>query len=543
MAKYLWIGSAGTGGTYAADKYCFNVAGNWYGVTAMNGTQVWQATTATPGWTDKVIFGSEYRQGSPLPDLPGWTAAKSPCLFGGFSGGSSGGNWTSSGATLVSGTTFTTALSSITAYVGVSGYNFPYLGGGITGNIATWVIAREGLTGFNSLQSSQFRPVDSTLRVKTNSLFVENRRQFQSSVANGISGEANHTHLTKFIADFDIVRNFTPLGGGTGSGGTGSNTAIGAAFIKLDVGFGAGVRIRNGLSTKLDINIAGSSPESTIPYTNIKDYGIEIYNHVGNTIYARKDQAIYIKGCTFAKAIFDPFLWSKSPTIAQSYDSGPAIEFASNINAVSAFTDLFGITNSADIPDYASYNTLYAQPYSTGNVPLASMRATTGTGGVWHSVIIGDRYSETTICSVPKIRLDSAATTNGGTGNYLFIPWAAEFAGNVLTEEIKNNASFVYSNQDISPIVGVRVGQMTLANYGEIDFSKQNPEFDDWRFGGISGGQIVGGIVFDDETAVISGSQGLRLWNTQSKAGNIYNARLTSAGKVSPSTSPTLGTE
>ena len=68
-----------------------------------------------------------------------------------------------------------------------------------------------------------------------------------------------------------------------------------------------------------------------------------------------------------------------------------------------------------------------------------------------------------------------------------------------------------------------------MSNYGILDFAQRQSQFDDWRFGGLTaaGTQIAGGIVFVDETAKVLGSEGLRLWNTQTKAGGIINARIT----------------
>ena len=65
---------------------------------------------------------------------------------------------------------------------------------------------------------------------------------------------------------------------------------------------------------------------------------------------------------------------------------------------------------------------------------------------------------------------------------------------------------------------------MKMSKHARLDLSRNQMNFDDWRFGGISGNTIIGGIGFEDETAYVKGSEGVRLWNTQVR-GKRFDAR------------------
>jgi len=205
MAKYLWVGMGATSGsgTNIVDQYCFNKSGNWYSQQVINGTLKWAATSATPSIGDAVIFGTDPSgSGSNL----GWTAAKSPCLFGGFSGGVGAGVWANTGVTATVGTTFTSPLTTITVYGVQSGYKFPYLGGGISGDIATWCAARDGVTAgyYTTANSSGFRDPTQNLRLKWSSnAYINNTATYLSSEADGITNPANYSYTYKF--DLSLV--------------------------------------------------------------------------------------------------------------------------------------------------------------------------------------------------------------------------------------------------------------------------------------------------------------------------------------------------
>jgi len=537
MAKYLWIGMGPTGaslsGTNIVDQYCFNKSGNWYSKQVVNGSLKWASTTSVPAGGDQIIFGAEYSDIT-TPTQTGWTAAKSPCLFGGFSGGVTGGVWTMTGPTLSVGNTFTSSLLTI-AVVGVTaGYKFPYLGGGISGDIATWCAARDsvGVTYYTTANSTGFRDPSQNLKLKwRGAATIENKSIFVASTVNGITNAAAHDYTTKFVMDIDAVKAPTAAGGGTGSNsGTTANNPVVSTTINFTGGGGAGLRVRGGSFFKIDLNKA-IYPTSNImlyyqPYAYIADYGIEVYNAYFDTSNIFKVQSTYVSGCTASVISVSPFPWEIDTTNNVYYDSAD-VEISSNISAISTYTDLYGITLTTDIPSSASALNLVFSPNWLGNntevVQNASLCSEEKS-----VVIVGDRIGSK-VCTIPTINIASGLVGGTGSNAYLYMPWAVEFAGAILCNTINNNAGFIYSNADIDTSVSVQVSELRLSNYGTLDFSKRNSGFDDWRFGGFTaaGTQIAGGIFFQDETAKILGSDGLRLWNTQTKGGGVINARIT----------------
>lgn len=185
MADFLWT-SRTVGATATVEdhiqKYCFNAPGNWkiWNPTTLS----WEITLETPGSSaannDTCYIGLEYYP--PLGrNRTGWTHAKNPLLFGGVSADINAGwtgvsDWrfgsTSSakygyvnafyhciGITRPSGGRDSVSIDFGTNIAGILPYNqigttanplndypFPYLGNGITGEVAQWCAARDGLT-------------------------------------------------------------------------------------------------------------------------------------------------------------------------------------------------------------------------------------------------------------------------------------------------------------------------------------------------------------------------------------------------------------
>jgi hypothetical protein len=161
MATYLWVGKNFTYPTAEVntaqqrlDKYSFNAPGNWYTLGTSGGISTWVPTNNVPGVLgssgssggDIVFVGNPVYGGLSASFYPGWTAAKCPLLFGGYSGGDGAGTWhnTSAGAT---GTTWSSSLSVFAADLS-TGWNFNVpLGAGLTGWALNWAIEMDTLYG------------------------------------------------------------------------------------------------------------------------------------------------------------------------------------------------------------------------------------------------------------------------------------------------------------------------------------------------------------------------------------------------------------
>jgi hypothetical protein len=144
MAKYLWVGST----AQSVDSYSFNYAGNWRVLTGVGAGATFSGTNGIPGPRDEVFVGT-YNPASPTQPR-GWIPARSPLLFGGYSGaeGPTGaGTWNNTGptGTTTGSATYGNGLSLLqfqpfsTRYYASSGnqttfvpsaYSFPYLGYG-----------------------------------------------------------------------------------------------------------------------------------------------------------------------------------------------------------------------------------------------------------------------------------------------------------------------------------------------------------------------------------------------------------------------------
>ena len=122
MAKYLWVGKDTTGisfnignidGAEHIDQYCWNISGNWKIWGSCGGSNRWLDSWDYPKPGDQVIVGLDSFTANNLVQN-GWTHAKSPLLWGGYTGNAAAGSWFLNGATgnSWSGTTFTSSLQS-----------------------------------------------------------------------------------------------------------------------------------------------------------------------------------------------------------------------------------------------------------------------------------------------------------------------------------------------------------------------------------------------------------------------------------------------
>jgi hypothetical protein len=546
MATFLWVGAAGISGANIADKYNFNYPGNWYKRELINGTNRWQPSLLTPGPFDTVVFGSQ-AQGvdGVVANIAGWTAAKSPCLFGGFSGGLGAGSWSNWGVTYTQGTTYTSAITGL--IFGSVGYDFPYFGGGISGEVAEWCADRDGVGSrdYTSESTTGFRDPSSNLKLKVlNTLYFINDRLFTKELSDGVTNTSQHTHLTKFVADFDLVK--------AQIGASGSAPARVQTLVEFNAARGAGLRVRGGSAKKVLINrnwtnSTGATGTINRKYDTVKDYGIELRDMYIGELEVKKYQATYVVGCTAAQVTAFPGVWGRNypePT----YTDQVSLEYASNINALNALGDVSGITNSSDIPTNLGYDNLILSMFPTvfesgvsDVVSLPSLRSSNR-----QTVIVGDKFNGS-ISTIPNIKIVSADVApqlvGGGSENngaYLYMPWAVEFAGYSLITYIDNNGGYIYSNREIDPATQIKIGEVDMSNSAVVDFSSRNANFYNWKIGGISGNQVIGGIDFNDPTCSVIGNSETRLWNTQIKD-NLYDARASNA-KISPTVPPTTST-
>jgi len=565
MSKYLWVGRTFIGNEQSiddgehVDQYAWNKNGNWKKFSQLNnGGLGWVDTFDIPGPNDQVVVGYDGTNST-----PGWIQARSPLLFGGFSGTVAGGSWHSGFSG--SGTTFTSSLSTFvfnqgsdTATHPQTGqklmYPFPFLGGGITGIILDWVATRDNLPTYvyDQIYSTTQRNPSDNLNLKvtyTTNLITT----FSYTLADGgITQPSEINADNRLMIDLSFVKSLvTGSTGSTGSTGgpivysqlTYNNPQVGPQYSGnlTAVPPTSGLRIRNGSFDRINLMPPATYYVTTIQdYRNYTDYGVYLYNVTSRDVIASNRQYMQFSGCTFARVNLNQYGWYSVPEASENnpsnnvfYRQAIPTEIASNFNAAYVFNDLFGVTSSSQVPsEYQSGILILTEtpvrcygnvssgiPAVVYNVNNRAHEGITFAYDHSQNVVLGYK-NENIIITVPTIEMRTPSS------GYHYMPWAVEYAGAVVSTTVTNNAGFVRSNADIERGKTVVTRQLNLANHAVMDFSNNSELFDDWRFGGISGNTVVGGIVFSDETGKVLGSEGIRLWNTQTKA-QVYEARLT----------------
>ena len=292
--------------------------------------------------------------------------------------------------------------------------------------------------------------------------------------------------------------------GGSGSVSTSADRA--PEFIRS----GQGVTIKNCVSLDNEVEIEGA----TVTLLGITAAGAKVYFYGGDGI------AYGSNGVPVANAgrIFN---FIDSALTAQGAYSG--IGYA-------------GLTAPAEAGTLSVFNSCYSLQSLSGQQifysacdpeDVEAMRSVLDTGalGLGQQVVLKSSEGQTTkvidkIVTNPLIGVDAS-----GSALYEMLPINIAFAGNCTVGKLISNGAIVKSDEQISVDSVVRVNEMILNDNAILDFNNDNSLFDDWRFGSLSGSTINGGILLNSSSAQILGSEGVRLWNTQTKAGSAYNAR------------------
>lgn len=559
MAKYLWVGMDTTGISSDPDRidrgdhidqYLWNKPGNWKIFTNLNGSQKWSPTYDYPKPGDIVIVGDDRTSSGAI--IAGWEPARSPLLFGGYTGSVGLGSWEISGllGNSYAGTSYNSSIESFIfddghsiGLVGQSGptdsnrvnaYNFPYLGGGLTGEILLWASYRDGLPTFiytSDYTSSGKDPSEGLkLKVKTtvDLKVYRSSDQYETALVNPSQINVDN----RMIIDLNFVKSITPGSPSLPQFPHNVGTSLryndypGALtrsnrFVYPRL---SGLKINGGSFLSMDIQPLSSvvlSPTGVTPYNELGDYGVLVKNAYVATVRCQKKQFMFFQGCTLGSMTVHQYGWNTvgGPDSVQ-HETDIPIEVDSNFSITQVLMDALGATAASSIPSgLSSQITLTAEPVRFTRdytIPITSANTITSVvqspteiaPSLRQRVILGNRNS-TVIRSIPKISIQKP------TGGYHYMPWAVEFVGGITAATVDNSAGYLYSHRDMSVQNYIGINQINLAQYGTIDFSRNQQDFDDWRIGGISGGSVVGGIQFIDETGVIKGSAGVRLFNTQ----------------------------
>ena len=662
MSIYLWVGNR-VGLTASniekTDQYCFNRPQNWLigpsgNVFPPPGTSfIWQQATTVPTSQDWVCFHGGYdgptghvlRVQSINPDINtqflnpvqyrGWTAAKSPCLFGGWSGGITLGSYSATGA--ASNALDTEGLANAQIWFDADYHQFPFVGGGISGDRLQWCAYRDGISFENAASA-----------YSTSAYNRNPSENLKTLIGLGIKYTSirpiapNDIDQTPWLHTRDTKMSFKL----TGVGGQGNNENSGllvlpsspSAEFEITGGYFKGLKRQQDLISNPfveNMNNADSrhlfflAPEIDFNFGNVVLNDCTIINAHSISNYANGEQFyhdvinqnIRYNNCTFGRmtpqyanfirlgALGTPNnggsylkLGVFSPTIqivGCSFDYVTAYQrcfgptaYVNALPEIATVWDMIHIKNDRESLssfigpkdedvfidgdlDYEQYRDsiegLYSVPLKARYAQFVEGGFTSGASGASlvdlygldrirnqkNRFIIGSSDSPQTTNVIPKLYVAPKGIPsyadgqsipliiNSETARYAWKPTSIECDGETIITFAHLQGNSVLSASDtISQNNNIRIAELKLGAFGKLDASKGNPNFFNWRIGSITGGSggtagnAVGGIIFEDGTGKVIGSEGFRVWNTQTYNG--YNTRQTNYGKTSPTT-PGLG--
>jgi len=605
--NYLWT-SKTPGPTASAQehllKYCWNAPGNW--MVWDTTLRRWTPTQNIPGaWNDAAHVGSGYdpyrgNSLSSFTELPGWTAAKNPLLYGGYSGGVGAGTWTL-GATGTQGTTWTSLISRFYHLVGVtkaSGsslsyemkvtpttdaykqlqdiykYPFPYLGGGLTGDILNWCAARDGLTAADYISAYTAmggrNPADG-LRLKVLDTTVIHDQRIPQATAGG-------TLINPFVANIKFVEAYTQ--GGTTSNPLGTITST----LGIWTFNGSGVKITGGVWKAAQINCTMDPSISSVldlfyeqgerchfnrtlrPSDMIDQKvvleDVQIYDckttNAQTTIFRRGEIAkitLHPWGYAIGPAytpfqapgnigVYDPVTWA-------SYESRPVV-LANGWDYPKVAYAVLGLTGSAieSIPqDYCGHITTNPKTLYGTSEPMQTTRDN-GTSGIATfpnymptvknaaytseflmnqrmNIVLGDieNPGATALSRMPDPTfVDINNTDTSQTTSFAqYLPWNLQLLAPSSTNYVGTNGimylrgrgGYVSIHSEILPTSRIKIGQLELRKGTVVDLRFPTSASPDILFGGIQNSVAVGGIQFKDNWGnSVVGGEGYRYWNT-----------------------------
>jgi hypothetical protein len=620
MSDFHWVGRKVASNGTTADKilqYCFNDPRNWL-VRGVTGSPALIATTLSPKNGDYVYFGNH------LKDIIGWTSAKSPCLYGGYynaNGVTFGyanhlGSWAFTGTTASfagNNAPFAWTINYLSyGYVGRlakfsfkndeysttisvpllddltnGGYPFPYLGGGITGSIAEWCAARDGLTvgDYSIVNAGGIHNPANSLKLVMNdgSIYTEQLHRLTDSYT-GNSVQENG--LTKLIIDIENIPGYV-------------NTFLNAPLTNTFTVYthGTGVILRNMFATtvKLNYRVEPKYLPGNITATRdeVVDHGIKLINPLIENLLIMPQQKIHVVGGELARVLLE-FSEAHSRLYGRSdqgyalvhnqvlynpgygayssppYSPAPPIIFENGWNYQLLYTTLYGLTGAqVNALDGITWNyrgsiSSSAEPvFNTYDFPGQYIDSAyiTETNEGFYRYPFNDRYEEhewrnfhhdiivkpgvhSANPSPDTVQLTGWSEYPLNTNKSLFIRprllmsgIAGTTVGHFIPRIRLDNA--VAAIDPVEPPESVTNISINMEHNSVVDFTTQ-PYFQKWFCGSMTGtggfGVINGGIIFDDKTEnMIKGDSNRAFY----AAGWLDNVDLRTSG-VSGSGTPSL---
>ncbi len=497
---YYWQGSTGAAGIA---RYDWNYGPNWKVANWGKPYSQWATSATAPGASDIAYVGDIF-------------TARSPVLFGGYSGGVAGSTSTTLwlNAQQTTGTTFNSSLNSIyvkmltpKSTTGTNYYPYPWFGGGITGDIYNWAVNVDGLDSATITGSTGARAdLGLTLKVAY-SATVYTTGQIDRNYSVGGSDGNGFPNYSVVNLNFVPSKNYN--NGGTAAVQTyfyagGGNTWQNAATSK-EVGLG-NITINGGAfqSISLDNGVSGASGAAIKPFT------VNMTNTVAAGAVVHNGDINADKSCTFgtftvrsgSNPYYLPIEWADRDS-ARGYD-GRQINLAATFNTTSANT-LLGWATSATSSPFVSGVYLYDQ--------YAIPSAIDGYDYI-PTIFLGNPSDGATFTAQTVAVFNEVAPYSTTTSGNAQRPWRIEFFGDANITSMSTEGTTIAAWKDLDPSKQINIVKLTMAEQSVLDLNYASG-FDNWFFGSVTGDTVVGGINFVDGSCQVLGSAGVRLYNTR----------------------------
>jgi hypothetical protein len=502
---YYWQGSTAAAGIA---RYDWNYGPNWKVANWSKPYTQWATSATAPGINDSAYVGEYF-------------VARSPILYGGYSGGVAG-HTTSTlwlNAQQTTGTTFNSSLNTFSAKLatpksttGTSYYPYPWLGGGITGDVYNWAI------NVNSLSAASLTGVTGeranlglTLKTSGNVLILTTGQINRNYSVGGTdaSGYPNYT-----VVNLNGVPSKNYNNGGTAACIT--SLLIGGETYMYpppaptwEVGLG-NITINSGAFNSISIDNGVSGSVSGLSGAPARPFKVNLTNVVANNVAVHNGDINVDKSCTFGtftvKGGANPYYLAMDEyTKVPIGYNGRQINLAGTYNSTSAANLLGWAPPSATSSPFVSGVYLYDQ-FTTvpGNYDY----------DYTPTILLSNPSDGATFTAQTLAVFNEVSPYSMNTSGNAQRPWRIEFFGDANITSMSTEGTTIAAWAQLDPSKQLNISRLTLAERSVLDlqYAKQ---FDNWYFGSITGNTVAGGINFADDTCEVLGSAGVRLYNTK----------------------------
>jgi len=514
MATLHWQGAiSGTGGHTSVAAYDFNVPSNWKVQAYNQAVSNWPTSLTGPRPQDNIVVGV-------------YVTARTPLLFGGYTGTMAAGGWGQNGVG-ATGTTFTSSLSNAILALIPSNYPFPYFGGGITGDVYNYLFSENvkngaGLTNESTLGSAlDIARSQLGLKLKvTSGVYLYTTGAINSAYASGLTTTDGYPNYS--VVDIDFVQSRIQQTGLT-AGICYTEMYLsqaGETAGQQNAGLG-NVMITDGRFNmiKHDRRIANSQyyAENILATSTGKPLSITLNNTVVRSVVTPNcDFNVAADSTVGTLTVTEGFLPYYAKSKKDLAVDNREITFLGKANTPLANSTLGFITAAS---------TGATGPYVSGiyvNKQYAALND--GHYDYIPTVVIGspDGLSSAPV-TIENIQIVAAGPTGAPTNLDTLRRWNILFNGNATVTTVANDGGIVSAYGDIKSDATVTITDLQMRNNAVLDLT-QAPDFNGWYFGSATGNYIIGGINFLDDSNIVLGSAGVRLYNTKVVAGYDFRS-------------------